>query len=88
MPGENKKLYISTTLYVVIFTTIVFGGLTEPIMNRMGKQLIHAYSTYMHMYMHTYIHTCAIKVREPMSLYLNVSHRHAAHDEFSHRPGV
>mmetsp|Transcript_19930 Transcript_19930/g.27469 ORF Transcript_19930/g.27469 Transcript_19930/m.27469 type:complete len:594 (+) Transcript_19930:22-1803(+) len=38
MPGENKKLYISTTLYVVIFTTIVCGGLTEPIMNRMGMR--------------------------------------------------
>ena len=40
MPGENKKLYISTTLYVVIFTTIVCGGLTEPIMNRMGMRAV------------------------------------------------
>ena len=39
MPGEHKDLYISTTLSVVIFTTIVCGGLTEPFMNKMGMRL-------------------------------------------------
>ena len=39
MPGEHKDLYISTTLAIVVFTTIVCGGLTEPFMNKMGMRL-------------------------------------------------
>jgi sodium/hydrogen exchanger 8 len=39
MPGEHKDLYISTTLSIVIFTTIVCGGLTEPFMNKMGMRI-------------------------------------------------
>jgi solute carrier family 9 (sodium/hydrogen exchanger), member 8 len=39
MPGENKDLYVSTTLSIVIFTTIVCGGLTEPMLSRMGMRL-------------------------------------------------
>jgi hypothetical protein len=32
MPGEFRALYISTTLCIVIFTTVVLGGLTEPLL--------------------------------------------------------
>ncbi len=39
MPGEHKDLYISTTLSIVIFTTVVCGGLTEPMLSRMGMRL-------------------------------------------------
>lgn len=39
MPGEHKDLFISTTLSIVIFTTVVCGGLTEPVLNRMGMKL-------------------------------------------------
>lgn len=35
LPNEHKDVYISTTLAIVIFTTIVCGGLTEPMLNRM-----------------------------------------------------
>ena len=38
MPGESTDLYISTTLSIVIFTTIVCGGLTEPMLSRMGMR--------------------------------------------------
>lgn len=31
IPGEHKDVYISTTLFIVVFTTIIFGGLTEPL---------------------------------------------------------
>ena len=39
MPGEHRDLYISTTLSIVIFTTVVCGGLTEPMLNRMGMRM-------------------------------------------------
>mmetsp|Transcript_766 Transcript_766/g.760 ORF Transcript_766/g.760 Transcript_766/m.760 type:complete len:534 (-) Transcript_766:333-1934(-) len=39
MPGENTDLYVSTTLSIVIFTTVVCGGLTEPMLSRMGMRL-------------------------------------------------
>lgn len=39
MPGEHKEIYISTTLAIVIFTTVVCGGLTEPMLNKMGMKL-------------------------------------------------
>ena len=39
MPGENKDLYICTTLSVIIFTTVVCGGLTEPVLTRMGMKV-------------------------------------------------
>ncbi|TYZ61199.1 hypothetical protein PybrP1_009891 [[Pythium] brassicae (nom. inval.)] len=32
MPGPNQDLYVTTTLAVVIFTTIICGGLTEPLL--------------------------------------------------------
>ncbi|RHZ13779.1 hypothetical protein DYB37_006098 [Aphanomyces astaci] len=34
MPGANRDLYTTTTLSVVIFTTIVCGGLTEPLLKQ------------------------------------------------------
>ncbi|RLO12563.1 hypothetical protein DYB28_010061, partial [Aphanomyces astaci] len=34
MPGTNRDLYTTTTLSVVIFTTIVCGGLTEPLLKQ------------------------------------------------------
>ena len=39
MVGANRDLYISTTLSVVIFTTVICGGLTEPALSRMGMKL-------------------------------------------------
>ena len=38
MPGDNTDMYVSTTLSIVIFTTIVCGGLTEPMLSRMGMR--------------------------------------------------
>jgi len=39
MPGEHRDLYSSTTLFIVIFTTVVCGGLTEPMLNHMGMRV-------------------------------------------------
>lgn len=39
MPGEHRDMYVSTTLSIVIFTTIVCGGLTAPMMSRMGMRI-------------------------------------------------
>lgn len=39
MPGEHRDLYVSTTLFIVVFTTVVCGGLTEPMLSRMGMRL-------------------------------------------------
>ena len=36
MPGEHRDLYVSTTLSIVIFTTVVCGGLTAPLLSTMG----------------------------------------------------
>lgn len=41
MPDEHKDLYVSTTLGIVIFTTFVCGGLTEPMLNNFGMKLTH-----------------------------------------------
>jgi len=38
MPGAHRDVYISTTLSVVILTTVVCGGLTEPMLTRMGMK--------------------------------------------------
>lgn len=38
MPGEHRDMYVSTTLSIVIFTTIVCGGLTAPMMSKMGMR--------------------------------------------------
>ena len=38
MPGAHKEVYETTTLSVVIFTTVVCGGLTEPLLSRMGMK--------------------------------------------------
>lgn len=38
LPAEHKDVYVSTTLGIVIFTTLVCGGLTEPILNRTGMR--------------------------------------------------
>ena len=39
MPGENRDLYTCTTLSVIIFTTVVCGGLTEPMLTKMGMKV-------------------------------------------------
>ena len=36
MPEENRKLFVSTTLSIVIITTVIGGGLTEPLLSRTG----------------------------------------------------
>lgn len=38
MPEAHKDLYISTTLSIVIFTTVIVGGLTEPMANFTGMR--------------------------------------------------
>lgn len=38
MPQEHRSLYSSTTLLLVIFTTIFCGGLTEPMLTKMGMR--------------------------------------------------
>jgi hypothetical protein len=38
MPMQNRDLYVSTTLSIVVFTTVVFGGLTEPILTYTGMR--------------------------------------------------
>jgi hypothetical protein len=38
MPVEHRQLYVSTTLVIVIFTTVICGGLTEPILSKMGMR--------------------------------------------------
>ena len=38
MPGEHRDMYVSTTLSLVIFTTVVCGGLTAPMMSKMGMR--------------------------------------------------
>jgi sodium/hydrogen exchanger 8 len=39
MPEEHRDLYISTTLSIVIFTTVIIGGLTEPMTNYTGMRI-------------------------------------------------
>lgn len=39
MPGENRDLYVSTTLSICIFTTAICGGMTEWIIDRMGMKV-------------------------------------------------
>ena len=39
MPGEHREMYVSTTLSIVIFTTVICGGLTEPLLTRMGMKV-------------------------------------------------
>jgi sodium/hydrogen exchanger 8 len=38
MPREHRSIYVSTTLLIVIFTTVVCGGLTEPMLTSMGMR--------------------------------------------------
>ena len=40
MPEEHRDLYVSTTLSIVIFTTIIIGGLTEPMLNYTRMRMI------------------------------------------------
>lgn len=40
MPGEHKDIYVTTTLSLVIFTTIVCGGLTERVLTKMGMKVV------------------------------------------------
>ena len=40
IPGVHKEFYISTTLFIVIFTTIVLGGFTEPVVTFFGMRKI------------------------------------------------
>ena len=39
MPGEHKDIYTSTTLAIVVISTFVLGGLTEPILSKMGMRV-------------------------------------------------
>jgi hypothetical protein len=39
MPEAHADLYISTTLSIVLFTTIIVGGLTEPMIGYTGMRL-------------------------------------------------
>lgn len=39
MPEDHRDLYASTTLSIVLFTTVVCGGLTEPLLTRMGMKV-------------------------------------------------
>lgn len=45
MPIEHRSVYVSTTLMIVIFTTIICGGLTEPMLSRMGMRGVGASPT-------------------------------------------
>lgn len=36
--SPNKNFIVTTTLFIVIFTTLVCGGLTEPLLRKMGMQ--------------------------------------------------
>jgi solute carrier family 9 (sodium/hydrogen exchanger), member 8 len=38
MPKEHRNIYVSTTLLIVIFTTVICGGMTEPILTHMGMR--------------------------------------------------
>jgi len=38
MPGPNRDLYVSTTLSVVLFTTVVCGALTAPLLGATGMR--------------------------------------------------
>ncbi|CAM9960890.1 unnamed protein product, partial [Phaeothamnion confervicola] len=44
MPGSNTDVYSSTTLMLIIFTTLVCGGLTEPLLGRMNVKIQHGLS--------------------------------------------
>uniref|UniRef100_A0A7S1TVF8 Sodium/hydrogen exchanger n=1 Tax=Phaeomonas parva TaxID=124430 RepID=A0A7S1TVF8_9STRA len=39
MPADHRDLYTTTTLSIVLFTTVVCGGLTEPLLGKMGMKL-------------------------------------------------
>eukprot|EP01032_Pedospumella_encystans_P011346 gene11346-13197_t len=39
LPAEHKELYVSTTLAIVISTTLICGGLTEPMLTKMGMRV-------------------------------------------------
>ena len=39
MPGEHRSLFKSTTLGIIVFTTMVCGGLTEPILTAAGMRV-------------------------------------------------
>merc|ERR1712091_37040 len=41
MPGPHKDIYETTTLSIVIFTTVVCGGLTEPMLRHAGMKRAH-----------------------------------------------
>jgi hypothetical protein len=41
MPAENRDLYVSTTLSIVVFTTFVCGGMTEPVLKKMDMREGH-----------------------------------------------
>ena len=40
MPETHRKIFVSTTLSIVIITTVVGGGLTEPLLSRTGSILL------------------------------------------------
>jgi sodium/hydrogen exchanger 8 len=43
MPGKNRDVFITTTLSVILFTTIVCGGLTEPVLGWAGMKMQAGY---------------------------------------------
>jgi sodium/hydrogen exchanger 8 len=49
MPGESKDVYASTTLMIVCFTTLVCGGATEPLLERMNVKLLDGSRSPSHM---------------------------------------
>jgi len=42
MPGKNKETYISATLTICIFTTVVCGGFTNRMLDQMGMKQTHS----------------------------------------------
>jgi len=38
MPGENREVYATTTLFICIFTTVVCGGLTDRMLTKFGMK--------------------------------------------------
>jgi sodium/hydrogen exchanger 8 len=42
MPGPNKDTYITTTLLICLFTTIVCGGMTEGVLTKFGMKQMNS----------------------------------------------
>lgn len=46
MPGPNREGYATATLFICLFTTIVCGGLTNPVLNYFGMKIVASSSGY------------------------------------------